>query len=197
MTKMFPYVYDHVMKLEKSTNLYKARQAVIAMAQGRVLEVGSGTGINFPLYRGDVQVDALEPNPRMIRRSQENIRRATIPIHMHKTTAEDMNFPEDIFDTVVNTLVFCTIPDPEMALANIQRVAKPNAPILFLEHVRMKQAFLAKAQDLMTPLSKKLADGCHLNRNTLETIEKSGLTIRHVHTFYKSLAIAVICENRK
>src|SRR5699024_6490254 len=173
------------------------RQTLIGMAHGRVLEIGSGTGINFPLYKRGANVDALEPNPRMIKRAQGNIQRASVPIRIHETTAEAMDFPENTFDSVVNTLVFCTIPEPEKALVNIQHVAKPNAPILFLEHVRMKQGFLAKAQDIMTPLSKKLADGCHLNRNTLETIKGSGLTVKHVHTFYKSLAIVVICENVK
>lgn len=197
MSKWFPYVYDHVMKLEQSTNLYKARKALLAMAHGRVLEIGSGTGINFPLYTNNVIVDALEPNPRMIKRTKGSMRRTSIPIHMHETTAEDMVFPENTFDTVVNTLVFCTIPDTERALQNIQYVAKPGATILFLEHVRMKQPFLAKTQDIIAPLFKKVADGCHLNRNTLETINNSGLTVKHVHTFYKSLAIAVICENEK
>ncbi|HLR03093.1 MAG TPA: class I SAM-dependent methyltransferase [Virgibacillus sp.] len=197
MSKWFPYFYDHVMKLEQSTNLYKARKALLAIAYGHVLEVGSGTGINFPLYNNAISIDALEPNPRMIDRAQNNIRHATTPINMHKTTAENMNFQEDTFDTVVNTLVFCTIPEPEKALANIRYVAKPNAPILFLEHVRMKQPILAKTQDILTPLSKRMADGCHLNRDTLATIKNSGLLIKHLHTFYKSLAIAVICENDK
>lgn len=197
MSKWFPYVYDRVMKLEQSTNLYKARKALLGMAYGRVLEIGSGTGINFPLYNNEITLDALEPNSRMIKRAQNNIQRASIPIQMHETTAENMDFPENTFDTVVNTLVFCTVPDPEKALATIRDVAKPNARILFLEHVRMKQPVLAKAQDILTPLSKRMADGCHLNRNTLATIENSGLLIKHVHTFYKSLAITVICENNK
>ncbi|HLQ70625.1 MAG TPA: class I SAM-dependent methyltransferase [Bacillota bacterium] len=197
MGKWFLYVYDNVMQLEQSTNLYKARKALLSMAYGRVLEVGSGTGINFPLYNSGITLDALEPNRQMIKRAQNNIYRASIPITLHETTAENMAFPENTFDSVVSTLVFCTIPEPKKALENIRQVAKPNAPILFLEHVRMRQPVFAKMQDILTPLSKKLAGGCHLNRRTLTTINESRLSIKYVHTFYKSLAIAVICENNK
>lgn len=197
MSKWFPPVYERMMKLEKATNLYKARKALIEMAYGDVLEIGTGTGINFPLYKSDVTLDALEPSPIMIQRSGKNRHRASIPINMHEKNAEDMDFPVSTFDTVVNTLVFCTIPNPEKALEKIRYVAKPHAQILFLEHVRMKQSFLAKTQDILTPLSKRLADGCHLNRDTMKTIKNSELTVKHVHTFYKSLMIAVICENEK
>lgn len=184
------------MKLEKETKLNKARKSLIKKASHRVLEIGSGTGINFPLYNR-VTVDAIEPNSAMIKKSLKRKSTATVPIQVHKQTAETLNFPENTFNSVVSTLVFCTIPDPVKALQKIQYVAKPGATILFLEHVKVKQPFIAKSQDILTPLWKRVAGNCHLNRNTLAHIRNSGLEIEDITTYYKGLLIAVTCRNIK
>lgn len=184
------------MKLEKGTNLHKARKSLIKKASNRVLEIGSGTGINFPLY-DQVTLDAIEPNNNLMKRSLQRKGQATVPIQVHKQTAETLSFPENTFDSVVSTLVFCTIPEPMKALKKIQYVAKPKATILFLEHVKVEQPFIAKSQDILTPLWKRIAGNCHLNRNTLENIRNSGLVIEDMTTYYQGLLIAVTCKNIK
>lgn len=193
----FAVLYDQVMKLEALSKVRKARKNIITEAHGHVLEIGSGTGINFPFYKKASSVEAIEPNRNMIERSMKQKRRATVPIHINKQSAENISFPENTFDSVVSTLVFCTIPNPVKALNNIQRVAKPGATILFLEHVKMKQTLIARTQDLLTPTWQKVADGCHLNRDTLATIKMSDLEIKDVKTFYKGLVIVVKCINSK
>jgi len=188
--------YDYFMKFTKKAKINKARAELVTKAAGHVLEIGSGTGINFPLYNESVnKVDAIEPDERMIDKSRSRQNTAVVPIHLHQESAEYLPFPDKMFDTVISTLVFCTISDPIIALKEIQRVAKPGAMIYFLEHVKMPQPILAKTQDLMTPFWKKIAGGCHLNRDTLLQIETSGLRIKKVTRFYKGFMIQVSCAN--
>jgi ubiquinone/menaquinone biosynthesis C-methylase UbiE len=94
-------------------------------AEGRVLEIGSGTGVNFPFYNNATQVDAVEPNAFMAKKSLDRRKLAKIPIHTYLVKAEQLPFPDNTFDSVVGTLVFCTIPEPLKALKEIHRVSKP------------------------------------------------------------------------
>lgn len=112
-------------------------------------------------------------------------------------SAEQLPFPNNSFDTVVGTLVFCTIPYPEQALGEIRRVCKSEGQILLFEHVRLDHPFYGRLQDWLTPFWKKLCDGCHLNRNTLSIIEKAGFTITHVKHHYKGLFFVVEAINKK
>lgn len=165
------------------------------MACGRVLEIGAGTGINFPLYKKAERVDAIEPNQAMIEKSLSRKNVASVPILIHQQSAEELEFTDNTFDSAVATLVFCTIPNPEQALAEIKRVCKPQAKILFFEHVKMEQPALAFAQEALNPLWVRICDGCHLNRDTLQAIRDSGMKITNVTPFYKGLFLVVECEN--
>ena len=196
MAHWFPKVYDKMMQPLEKIRISQLRTVIVGKAHGRVLEIGSGTGANFPFYKNAVKVDAIEPNQQMSRQSIVQIKKAYVPIEVHTAKAESLPFQDNLFDSVVATLVLCTIPDPEGALQEIQRVAKPGADVLFLEHVRMPQPTLGKAQDLLTPLWRKTFDGCHLNRDTLDLIEASSLSITKVDTYYKGFLLAIECENR-
>ncbi|WP_186578214.1 class I SAM-dependent methyltransferase [Aquibacillus kalidii] len=200
MGKCFPRIYDFAMAPLERKKLKGFRKNLIANAEGRVLEIGSGTGVNFGFYLPirTKYVDAIEPNPDMKERSVKRIEAASVPIQVHLVGAEKLPFPDNTFDSVVATLVFCTIPDPEQALREIQRVSKPGSSILLFEHVRMNDSpFLAKIQEKLTPLWKKVCDGCHLNRNTKELILQSGLKVTHVNTYYKGLFVTMNCTNSK
>ncbi|MEQ2467422.1 class I SAM-dependent methyltransferase [Niallia hominis] len=168
MGNLFPYVYDFGMKPLEKGRFYTIRKELLSKVKGRVLEIGSGSGINFSFYRDVERVDAIEPNPSMIKKSKKQLEKASVPIFCHEQKAEQLLFPNQTFDYVISTLVFCTIPNPEAALKEMIRVSKPNATFYFFEHVKMENAVLAKTQDLLTPLWKKICDGCHLNRNTVE-----------------------------
>jgi ubiquinone/menaquinone biosynthesis C-methylase UbiE len=197
MGALFPYVYDLLMKPLEITRFRGIREKLISHAEGRVLEIGSGTGVNFPLYKCATQVDAIEPNTYMRNKSLERMKLTKIPIQTYLVKAESLPFPDNTFDTVVGTLVFCTIPDPLKALNEVRRVCKPNGKLLLFEHVRVEQPILAKTQDKLTPYWKKLCDGCHLNRNTLDLVEKADFTIQKVNPVYKGLFLSIECSNSK
>jgi ubiquinone/menaquinone biosynthesis C-methylase UbiE len=157
MGKLFSKAYDKAMAPLEQTRFKKIRTSLVGKASGRVLEIGSGTGVNFPYYRIAEQVEAIEPNSLMAKQAANRIRAAKVPINVHLATAENLPFSNDAFDTVVATLVFCTIPDPGKALQEIRRVSRPGAKFLLFEHVRMEQELLGKTQDLLTPVWKNYA----------------------------------------
>ncbi|MGV3466022.1 MAG: methyltransferase domain-containing protein, partial [Heyndrickxia sp.] len=194
MGKWFPYIYDIGMKPLENRTFKQIRRNLLNKANGRVLEVGSGSGINFPLYRNVEKVDAIEPSSYMQEKALNRKQLAMVPIECHQQSAEHLLFPDNTFDTVVSTLVFCTIPNPEKALKEIKRVGKENATFLFFEHVKMDQSLLAKTQEALTPLWKKVCDGCHLNRDTLKLVKEAGFQVTEVNSYYKSLFITVVCK---
>lgn len=173
------------------------RQQLLSKATGRVLEIGAGTGINFPLYKSADKVVAIEPSEHMIKKSETKRNHAKIPIEIIQTGAERLPFEDHSFDTVVATLVFCTIPNPEQALEEIKRVCKPEGKILFFEHVKMENRFLAGLQDWLTPAWKKICDGCCLNRNTLGLIKAHHLSVMKVENYYNGLFISVEAKIKK
>ncbi|MDF2036022.1 class I SAM-dependent methyltransferase [Cytobacillus oceanisediminis] len=195
MSSLFPSLYDLTMQPFEKRKFRQIRSKILSMASGRVLEVGAGTGINFPLYKNAARVDAIEPNQAMIEKSIPRKNAAAVPIHIHRQSAEDLEFADNTFDSAVATLVFCTIPDPYKALSEIKRVCKPQAKILFFEHVKMEQPALAFAQEALNPLWKRICDGCHLNRDTLLAIQESGMKVSNVTSYYKGLFLVVECEN--
>ncbi|MDR4886242.1 methyltransferase domain-containing protein [Fredinandcohnia sp. QZ13] len=197
MGTLFPTLYDFFMKPLEKRKFISIRRKLLNRATGHVLELGSGTGINFPLYHDVHHVTAIEPNPQMTNRAHENKEHAIVPIEIVQTGAEKLTFEDNTYDTVVATLVFCTIPEPEMALQEMKRVCKPNGTILMFEHVKMQNPFLSKLQDWLTPVWKKVCDGCCLNRETENLVKRSGLKIIGKEEFYNGLFITLQIRNIK
>ncbi len=197
MGSFFPKLYDLVMKPLEVTRFKNIRKKLVRSVSGKVLEIGSGTGVNFPYYEQAQHVSAVEPNSAMNQRGELRIKKSKVPIIIYETTAEILPFEDNTFDAIVATLVFCTIPDPVKALKEIQRVGKPGASILFFEHVRMEQPILGKLQDLLSPLWSKVGDGCQLNRDTLSTIKKVGIEVINVETYYNKLFLSINSVNNK
>lgn len=112
MGKLFPAIYDFAMKPLENGPFKVIRQELIDQANGRVLEIGAGTGINFPLYNNVEKVDAIEPNPEMEEKSRVRKNLTEVPITIHAQNAENLLFEDNTFDSVIATLVFCTIPNP-------------------------------------------------------------------------------------
>ncbi|MCM3766914.1 class I SAM-dependent methyltransferase [Neobacillus niacini] len=177
-------------------NKFKSiRKELLSQATGTVLEIGAGTGINFPLYGTVEKVTAIEPSPYMIESSQSRREQAVVPIEMVQAGAENLPFAADTFDTVVATLVMCTIPNPEEAFQEMRRVCKPGGKILFFEHIKMENRFLAALQDWLTPAWKKICDGCCLNRNTLELLADTEIV--ELKKYYNGLFVLAVTENIK
>ncbi len=175
----------------------KVRMDLLKSARGRVLELGSGTGINFPLYNNVEQVIAVEPSQHMIQQSTVKQKLGFVPIKVINASAENLPFEDNTFDTVVATLVFCTIPNVNRAIQELKRVCKPNGKILLFEHVKMKNTVLGKMQERLTPFWSKICDGCCLNRETVKDFTTQGLEIVKINNFYKDLFIVAELKNNK
>jgi len=171
-------LYDWLCEAAERRGLAEHRRRVVGMASGEVLEIGGGTGRNLAHYPAGVsRVTVLEPDLHMYRRALPKSRRAPVPVRLVEGVAEALPFRAASFDTVVATLVFCTIADPAGAVRQVARVLKPGGRLVFLEHVRAETPGRARLQDLLTPFQRRLAAGCHPNRDTVGTLREAGLRV--------------------
>ncbi|MEH7418476.1 class I SAM-dependent methyltransferase [Neobacillus drentensis] len=190
MGRLFAKGYDFFMRPLEKKKFKVIRKELLVKAKGCVLEIGSGTGINFPLYKSVEKVVAAEPSTYMIERSREKRIQSPVEIEIEQTGAEKLPFDDNSFDTIVATLVLCTIPNPEQAMIEMIRVCKPGGKLLFFEHVKMDNRFLACLQEFLTPAWKKICDGCCLNRDTLTLIKNNDLEINEIKSYYKGLFLS-------
>ena len=175
--KWFAAIYDRMTAPYERRFLKDVRQEIVGGAKGKVLEIGAGTGANFPYYRDGPEIVATEPDPYMLERAKKRAAEVGRPIEIRQAPAEELPFDDDSFDTVVSTLVMCSVRDPRKALSEVRRVLKPEGEFRFYEHVRYEHAFGAFWQDLITPVWKWLGAGCHPNRDTAQFIRDSGFNI--------------------
>ncbi|QCJ42877.1 class I SAM-dependent methyltransferase [Bacillus sp. S3] len=197
MSSIFAKWYDIFMKPLEKKKFKQIRKKLLANATGSVLELGSGTGVNFPYYTSAEKVTAVEPSLHMIEQSISKQKQSVIPIEVVQAVAEDLPFKADMFDTVVATLVFCTIPNPEKAILEMKRVCKLNGKILLFEHVKMENRILGTIQELLTPVWKKICDGCCLNRNTIKLLNGHDIMMTRVQKYSKDLFVLVESVNKK
>jgi SAM-dependent methyltransferase len=171
--RLAPAVFDLMGgPIEKKPLIVEKRRALLAGARGRVLEVGAGTGFNLRHYPGAVDelvlTDGLEGMLRRARRKAAALGREVVTT---RAPVESLPFPDASFDTVVGSLLLCSVEDQDRALAEIRRVLRPGGGYLFLEHVRSDDPALARRQDRLERLWGVVAFGCHPNRDTLPRIE--------------------------
>jgi ubiquinone/menaquinone biosynthesis C-methylase UbiE len=197
MGKWFSKMYDPFMKPLESRGFRDIRKNLVQKSEGKVLEIGSGTGLNFPYYVDAAEVTALEPDSFMRERSLSRATHAKVPIRVISGNAEQLPFQDNEFDVVVGTLVLCTINNPNKALEEMRRVCKAGGKVLFFEHVRMNDSILGFLQDWLTPAWKRLCDGCHLNRNTFQLIKQTGFKVLHVEHKAKGLILVIEAINLK
>ena len=194
MGRWFAALYDTVMAPLERGGFQDIRKRLLRQARGKVLEIGSGTGVNFPYYTAAEHVIAVDPDPCMVARSVPRATQASVPIAVLLARAEALPFPDHTFDTVVGTLVFCTIPDPRHALCELQRISTPGGTALFFEHVRVHRPLAGRLQEWLTPLWKRLAGGCHLNRNTLALLTQAGFDVTCIAPHYKGLFLVIVAK---
>ncbi|MCU1531125.1 MAG: SAM-dependent methyltransferase [Arthrobacter sp.] len=160
------------------------RRALLAGLHGAVIEIGAGEGSTFGLYPAAVtQVLALEPEDHLRARARGRALSAPVPVSVRPGTAEQIPSPDASADAVVTSLVLCSVADQGAALAEIRRVLRPGGTLAFYEHVRSDHRLFAAAQDLLTPVWRGIAGGCHPNRDTLKAISAAGFTIRDNRRF--------------
>lgn len=177
---MFPLAYDLILAPWERLGLRRWRADVVASATGHVLEIGSGTGRNLPYYRQANCIVLTDPDPAMLARARQRMACAPCPVQLVAADAQRLPFDTSRFDTVVSTLTFCTIPQPDRAFDEVRRVLKPGGTLRFFEHVRTPRHWVARFQDAATPVWRCLARGCHLNRQTLETAQAHGFVLDNV-----------------
>lgn len=181
--RLFAAAYDRGLKATEEAGLGQMRVELLAGAGGRTLELGAGTGINLDLYPDAVaDLTLVEPDPHMAKRLRERLSHSPRTATIVEAPAEQLPFESDSFDTAVSTLVLCTVPDPDAAVAELARVLKPGGRLLFIEHVRSEDPAVAGWQDRLEKPWRFLGDGCHCNRDTLATLGASPLrpgTVEH------------------
>jgi ubiquinone/menaquinone biosynthesis C-methylase UbiE len=158
------------------------RQETAGQAYGVVLEVGAGTGLNFSWYRPEQveRVEAIEPDSAMLAYARERVRQAGVPIRLTQASVEALPFADASFDSVVVTLVFCSVEDSAQGMQEIKRVLKPQGTLFLFEHVRSQSAWVARLQDALVPLTTRMFGNCHWNRDTAQTVQEAGFAITHV-----------------
>ena len=161
------------------------RSLLLGNARGRTLEIGFGTGLNLPHYPAQIQtLAALDANPGMSRLARRRILEADVQVEHAVINAERLPMPDASFDTVVSTWTLCSIANVEHALAEIRRVLKPDGRFLFIEHGLSEDPEVSKWQHRLTPLQKRIADGCHLDRDIEGLIRAQGLEFESLRRFY-------------
>ena len=178
---LFARGYDAFTKSTEEAGLREKRETLLARAQGRTLEIGAGTGLNLGLYPDAVtELVLTEPDEHMRRQLERKLSQSGRGSEAVDADAERLPFEDESFDTVVATLVLCTIPHPDVALAEIGRVLRPGGRLLFIEHVRAEDQKLSRWQDRLERPWGWFGRGCHPNRDTLATIEATSLELREV-----------------
>jgi SAM-dependent methyltransferase len=198
--RVFAGVYDRLMASTERDGLGAHRAALLATASGDVLEVGGGTGANLGHYGpGVASLTITEPEPPMVRRLEGHIAERRPDARLLRAPAEDLPFADDSFDTVVSTLVLCTVDDQPRALRQLRRVLRPGGRLLFIEHVRSDDPKIARWQDRLLGLNVRLGHGCHCNRPTLDGIRAAGFevaelqrdTLKHAPPIVRPLIVGV------
>lgn len=180
---IFAAVYDRLTRSAERKFLGAHRAWLAARATGRVLDLGAGTGANFPYLGAGVETLAAEPDPYMRERGRRRAHALGRAITFLPDPAESLSLEMASVDTVLATLVLCTVDDPARALAEIRRVLRPGGRLLFLEHVRLEHPLWGRVQDAVTPLWKTLFAGCHPNRDTVTAIQRAGFAIGELERY--------------
>jgi len=171
-------VYDPFLRIGEIAGMRAHRRQLLRTARGRVLEVGAGTGLNVACYpAGLASLTLAEPDPGMRRRLARRVRRRYPNAHIVCASAEQLPFDDASVDTVVATLVLCTVTDPQRVLSEIARVLTPDGELLFIEHVLADNRLLAWCQRLLQRPWRLFAGGCVCTRRTEELLRSCGFTV--------------------
>ncbi len=156
------------------------RTRLWSMVRGpKVLEIGVGTGKNMPYYPEGVEITAVDLTPGMLARARKRAAQLEIDVDLRIGDAQNLDFPDGTFDEVVETFVFCSVPDPLLGLEELARVLKPGGRVFMLEHVRAANPAVGILMDALNPVVVRMT-GANINRSTVENVSSSGLRFEQV-----------------
>jgi len=184
------FYQDHIVPVlinlaMRRQELVAYRSHVIPAAEGRVLEIGVGSGLNLPFYSRNVErLVGLDPSPKLLSMVRRNLKRNASPVELIEGSAEVIPLKTNSVDTVVTTWTLCSIPDADCALREMHRVLRPGGHLLFVEHGRAPESNVRWWQDRLTPVWKRIGGGCHLNRAIQVLIEDAGFQFDRLETGY-------------
>ncbi|WP_229748522.1 class I SAM-dependent methyltransferase [Arthrobacter liuii] len=160
------------------------RRRILAGLQGTVIEIGAGAGSSFALYPSTVtHVLALEPDDYLRRVAQQAAASASVPVTVVAAAAEHIPPGTGSADAVVASLVLCSVKDQAAVLTEIRRVLHPGGTLAYYEHVRSEHPFVARAEDVLTPVWGRFMGGCHINRDTLAAVTAAGFGVQDNNRF--------------
>lgn len=176
---MFARVYPHISHAAEQRGAAEHRRSLLADLHGRVIEVGSGHGLNFPYYPQTViEVVAVEPEPHLRKLAWQAAASAPVPVTIAEGTAEALPFDDGEFDAAVASLVLCSVADQRASLADITRVLRPGGELRYYEHVISHKPLTARLQRALdATFYPPLAGGCHAARDTGQAIRHAGFQI--------------------
>jgi ubiquinone/menaquinone biosynthesis C-methylase UbiE len=179
---LFPRILDLAMRQKQ---MVRFREQIGKAAEGQVLDVGIGSGVNLAFYSSQVsRVYGVDPSPALLHVARERAREAQAPVELVCGSGEALPLENKSVDTVAVTFTLCSVGDPVATLTEARRVLRPNGRLLFVEHGRAPEAAVARWQDRLTPLWKQVAGGCHLNRKPDDLLRSAGFKIETLDTGY-------------
>ena len=161
----------------------------------RVLEVGVGTGKNFAYYPQGLEITAIDFSPKMLEKAHRRAERDKVNVDLRLMDAQRLEFPDDSFDSVVASFVFCSVPDPIRGLRELRRVTKPDGRVLLLEHVR-PPGLAGTLADVLNPVVVRLW-GANINRCTVENVQQAGLAIERVEDLSGGIVKLIVARPGK
>jgi len=180
---ILPYLLDFVCSMEP---VRRQREKVVPLAKGRVLEIGIGTGLNAPYYAKSKigKIVGLDPAMQMHNLASKRINRAGLDVELVGCPAEDIPFADASFDSVLITYTLCSIGDPVTALREMRRVLAPTGRLIFCEHGLSPDEGVRRWQNRLEPHWKRIAGGCHLDRNVPMLLRDSGFRCEQIQSTY-------------
>ncbi len=188
-------LYDLMESLAEMSRYSKWRELLWDKAKGpHILEVGVGTGKNFPYYPADAEITAVDLSEEMLKRARDKARKQKVEVHLEQMDVQNLRFEDDTFDTVIASFVFCSVPDPVRGLMEVKRVCRPGGKVVLLEHVLSANHILGWLMKLANPLVVRTI-GANINRRTVDNVIKSDLLLEQVTDL--SAGIFKLIEARK
>jgi ubiquinone/menaquinone biosynthesis C-methylase UbiE len=188
--------YDRQISFFERVLFGGGREWVCSKAEGEVLELAAGTARNLPFYPAGIKLTAVELSPEMLAIGRERAERLSHKADLRQGDVQDLDFPDERFDTVVCTLGLCTIPDPRRAVAEACRVLRPGGRLLLLEHVRSPSTPVRAVQRMLDPLAVRF-EGDHLTREPLEYLEAEGFEVERLERSKWGIVERVVARKRR